>query len=78
MAGSLKMGAVGVPELIRGLQGGGRPSTLGRAIPDECVGYSQPLSRPRGAGAFGLALFQNSTVRTSRMPAAVLEASCTS
>jgi hypothetical protein len=32
VAGSLKMGAVGASELIRGLQGGGRPSTLGRAI----------------------------------------------
>src|SRR4051794_39262495 len=33
-AGSLKMGAVGATELVRGLQGGGRPSTLGRAIGD--------------------------------------------
>src|SRR3954471_15319297 len=32
VAGSLKMGAVGATELARGLQGGGRPSTLGRAI----------------------------------------------
>lgn len=32
VAGSLKMGAVSASELIRGLQGGGRPSTLGRAI----------------------------------------------
>ena len=32
VAGSLKMGAVGASELIRGLRGGGRPSTLGRAI----------------------------------------------
>ena len=32
MAGSLKMGTVGATELVRGLQGGGRPSTLGRAI----------------------------------------------
>ena len=32
VAGSLKMGAVGATELVRGLQGGGRPSTLGRAI----------------------------------------------
>ena len=32
VAGSLKMGAVGARELVRGLQGGGRPSTLGRAI----------------------------------------------
>jgi TnpA family transposase len=32
VAGSLKMGAVNASELIRGLQGGGRPSTLGRAI----------------------------------------------
>jgi len=32
VAGSLKMGAVGASELTRGLQGGGRPSTLGRAI----------------------------------------------
>ena len=32
VAGSLKMGAVGASELVRGLQGGGRPSTLGRAI----------------------------------------------
>lgn len=32
VAGSLKMGTVGASELIRGLQGGGRPSTLGRAI----------------------------------------------
>jgi TnpA family transposase len=32
VAGSLKMGAVGATELTRGLQGGGRPSTLGRAI----------------------------------------------
>src|SRR5450631_3731023 len=30
VAGSLKMGAVGASELIRRLQGGGRPSTLGR------------------------------------------------
>jgi len=32
VAGSLKMGAVGATELARSLQGGGRPSTLGRAI----------------------------------------------
>ncbi len=32
VAGSLKMGTVSASELIRGLQGGGRPSTLGRAI----------------------------------------------
>jgi TnpA family transposase len=32
VAGSLKMGTVGATELVRGLQGGGRPSTLGRAI----------------------------------------------
>jgi TnpA family transposase len=32
VAGSLKMGNVRASELIRGLQGGGRPSTLGRAI----------------------------------------------
>jgi TnpA family transposase len=32
VAGSLKMGAVSASELVRGLQGGGRPSTLGRAI----------------------------------------------
>jgi hypothetical protein len=32
VAGSLKMGAVGASELIRGLQGAGRPSTLGRTI----------------------------------------------
>jgi TnpA family transposase len=32
VAGSLKMGAVSASELTRGLQGGGRPSTLGRAI----------------------------------------------
>jgi TnpA family transposase len=32
VAGSLKMGTVGASELVRGLQGGGRPSTLGRAI----------------------------------------------
>jgi TnpA family transposase len=32
VAGSLKMGTVGATELTRGLQGGGRPSTLGRAI----------------------------------------------
>jgi TnpA family transposase len=32
LAGSLKMGTVGASELVRGLQGGGRPSTLGRAI----------------------------------------------
>ncbi len=32
VAGSLKMEAVSASELIRGLQGGGRPSTLGRAI----------------------------------------------
>jgi TnpA family transposase len=32
VAGSLKTGAVSASELIRGLQGGGRPSTLGRAI----------------------------------------------
>ena len=32
MAGSLKLGTVSASELIRGLQGGGRPSTLGRAI----------------------------------------------
>jgi TnpA family transposase len=31
-AGSLKMGAVSASELTRGLQGGGRPSTLGQAI----------------------------------------------
>jgi TnpA family transposase len=31
VAGSLKMGAVSASELVRGLQGGGRPSTLGRA-----------------------------------------------
>jgi hypothetical protein len=31
VAGSLKMGAVSASESIRGLQGGGRPSTLGRA-----------------------------------------------
>jgi TnpA family transposase len=33
VAGSRKTGAVAAPELIHGLQGGGRPSTLGRAIP---------------------------------------------
>jgi TnpA family transposase len=32
VAGSLKMGSVSASELIRGLQDGGRPSTLGRAI----------------------------------------------
>ena len=32
VAGSLKMGTVSASELVRGLQGGGRPSTLGRAI----------------------------------------------
>jgi TnpA family transposase len=32
VAGSLKMGTVSASELIRGLQGRGRPSTLGRAI----------------------------------------------
>lgn len=32
VAGSLKMGTVSATELVRGLQGGGRPSTLGRAI----------------------------------------------
>ncbi|MFN8188824.1 MAG: Tn3 family transposase [Nocardioidaceae bacterium] len=32
VAGSLKMGMVGATELVRGLQGGGRPSTLGKAI----------------------------------------------
>jgi hypothetical protein len=32
VAGSLKMGTVGATELVRGLQGGGHPSTLGRAI----------------------------------------------
>jgi TnpA family transposase len=32
VAGSLKMGTVSASELARGLQGGGRPSTLGRAI----------------------------------------------
>jgi TnpA family transposase len=32
VAGSLKMGTVGATELVRGLQCGGRPSTLGRAI----------------------------------------------
>jgi TnpA family transposase len=32
VAGSLKMGTVGATELVRGLQGGGRPSKLGRAI----------------------------------------------
>jgi TnpA family transposase len=32
VAGSLKMGTVGATELVRGLQRGGRPSTLGRAI----------------------------------------------
>jgi len=32
VAGSLKMGTVGATELVRGLQSGGRPSTLGRAI----------------------------------------------
>ncbi|GCE12936.1 Tn3 family transposase [Tengunoibacter tsumagoiensis] len=32
VAGSLKMGTVNVTDLLRALQGGGRPSTLGRAI----------------------------------------------
>ena len=32
VARSLKMGTVDATELVRGLQGGGRPSTLGRAI----------------------------------------------
>ena len=31
VAGSLKMGTAGASELVRGLQRGGRPSTLGRA-----------------------------------------------
>jgi Tn3 transposase DDE domain len=44
-AGSLKMGNVSASELIRGLQGGGRPSTLGRAIGDD---HAAP---PRHEGA---------------------------